>query len=215
MSHGGLIALEVPAYRTSDGSGLCSSWLSHSACFDVFGARRAAVAAGWRVGLVRFAFATAGLGIRDVGIETNFLTGEAVFCWPVREAACIVRRGRKPRRVSEALRAVLYALLLGHGPTNRHGLDSSNSAVSQPHFDPARVVPPGQDIADEARHGAPRGLVCLEHDVDSCTRDDLLCRGYSWHYALCRLLLLLLLLPLPQSALPLKPTRKIHMRPMK
>ena len=206
MSHGGLIALEVPAYRTSDGSGLCSSCLSHSACFDIFGARRAAIAAGRRVALVRFAFAIARLGMRDVGIETNFLTGEAVFCWPVREAAYIVRRGRKSRRIGEAF---LYALLRGHGRANRHGLDSSNPAVSQPDFDPARVVPPGQDIADDARHAAPRGLVCLEHDVDSCTRDDLLCRGYSWHYALCRLsLLLLLLLPLPQSALPFKPNEK-------
>ena len=84
MSHGGFIALEVPAYRTSDCSGLCSSCLSHSAFFDVFGAGCAA--ASLHVGLVCFAFATARLGIRDVGIQANLLTRETVFCWLARTA---------------------------------------------------------------------------------------------------------------------------------
>ncbi len=78
MSHGGFITLEVPAYRTSDCFGFCSSCLSHSPCFDVLAA--GCIAASLSVGPLRLALATARLGIRDIGIQTNLLTREVVFC---------------------------------------------------------------------------------------------------------------------------------------
>lgn len=67
----------------------------------------------------------------------------------------------------------------GRRDSRRHGLHSPYPPVREPHLDASRVVPPCQDVTDDALHGAARWLVGLEHDVDASTGNHL---SYCGHW---------------------------------